>query len=240
MIIASVGISSSNQKISDNATDPGTYLVEKASQNKLILIGTHHKNPNIHNVIIDSLPELVNTSGIDTLFVEISYRQQHVINSFLRGEADVEKIMISNIIASDSYHQILTKARDLKMKIIAIDNNDPSSLTRDEWMAINIATYLHGNPRSRGMVIVGERHILKNIEWLCMKEPSLADFLKMYIPFSVMTWPEAIDHYLPVAMDVTPNKFKGIKDPTLMALNTKSEVSIETAADGIILLPRTK
>lgn len=240
MIIASVGISSSNPNFSENAKDPGTYLVEKASQNKLILIGTHHKDSNIHNVIIDSLPELVNISGINTLFVEISYRQQHVINSFLRGEADVREIRISNIIESESYHQILSKARDLKMQVIAIDNNDPSSLTRDEWMAVNLATYLHGNPDSRGMVVVGERHILKNIEWLCLREPSLADFLEMYTPFSVMTWPEAIDYNLPVAMDVTPSKFRHIKDPTLMALNTKSEVSIETAADGIILLPKTK
>jgi hypothetical protein len=240
MIIASIGISSGNPYNFDNAVDPGRYLVEKASQNKLILIGTHHKNPNIHNLIIDSLPELVDISGIDTLFVEISYRQQHVINSFLKGEADAGDILISNIIASESYHQILSKARDLKMKIIAIDNNDPSSLTRDEWMAVNVATHLHGNPQSKGLVIVGERHILKNIEWLCMKEPSLADFLQMYTPFSVMTWPEAIDHYLPVAMDVTSHRIKGIKDPTLMALNTKSELSIETVADGIILLPKSK
>ena len=238
ILFTSRGTTSDIQNHPYKAEDPSSYLVEKARQNRLILFGTHHKNNGIHTLIINTLPDLVSKAGVDTLFVEIPFSQQPVIDRFLRGEARVDEIQISDIIASKSFCEILLKARDLKMNIVAIDKKNPSPLSRDEWMALHVGNYLQEHPDSKGLIKVGERHVLKDIQWVHTNEPSLADHLIMFTPFSVMTWPEATDNALPIAMDINPVYFKDIQDPTLKALNTKPQVSIATSADGIILLPR--
>ena len=38
-------------------------------------------------------------------------------------------------------------------------------------------------------------------------------------------------------MDVDPDLFYSIKDPTLMSMNILPEVSLATTADGVIFLP---
>ena len=238
LMFTSIGTTSDGQNHPYSAEDPGSYLVEKAQQNRLILFGTHHKDNGIHNLIINMLPDLVNKAGVDTLFVEIPFSQQPVIDRFLKGEVQVDEIQISEIIASTSFCDILLKARDLKMNIVAIDKKEPSPLSRDEWMALHVGNYLNEHPDSKGLIKVGERHVLKDIQWAHTNEPSLADHLIMFTPFSVMTWPKGTDNALPIAMDVNPVYFKDIQDPTLKALNTKPQVSIATSADGIILMPK--
>lgn len=238
VMVTSVGITSSNEDHILNGLEPGSYLVEKASTNRLVLIGTHHKNTHIHNVIIHSLPALVATAGVNTLFVEIPTSQQQAIESFCRGDAGVEVIEVCEIIASPSYREILLKARSLGMEIIAIDASGPFSITRDEWMARRVTAYLEEHPQSKGLIIAGQRHVLKDIQWTHVIEPSLADHLDNYTAFSVITWPDALDNLLPVALDINPSYFAGIKDPTLMAMNTDPQVSLATAADGVIFMPK--
>ncbi len=239
ILFTTVGTTSDIQNQPYVTEDPSSYLVQKAQENRLVLFGTHHKNSGIHSLILNTLPELVAKAGVDTLFVEIPVCQQPAIDRFLKGEAPVDDIQISEIIASSTYKEILLRARELKMNIIAIDKNDPSPLSRDEWMARHVGSYLNDHPDSKGLIKVGERHVLKGIQWAHTDEPSLADHLKMFTPFSVMTWPDGTDSTLPIAMDINPLDFQGVKDPTLKALNTKPEVSIATTADGIILMPRS-
>ena len=240
MLFSTVGTTSGIQLYPHKAEDPGSYLLEKALMNRIVLVGTHHKNISIHNLIINTLPSLVNTAQMNTLFVEISSSQQKAIDLFSEGKAGVETIEVSNIIASDSYRQILLKARELGMDIIAMDAVLPNQITRDEWMSHRVIEYMDKHPGAKGLVVVGKRHVLKDIQWKHTKEPSLADYLKGYGVCSVITWPEALDDMLPIAMDINPFYFEGVKDPTLMVMNTDPAVSLATAADGVILMPKSR
>ena len=238
ILVASVGITSSNEKNITDSLEPGSYLVEKARANRIVLIGTHHKDTHIHNLIIHSLPALVAMAGVNTLFVEIPTSQQEAIERFCREDAGVETIEVCEIIASPSYREILLKARSLGMEIIAIDAARPEGITRDEWMARRVTAYLEKHSLSKGLIVAGQRHVLKDIQWANVIEPSLADHLDNYSVFSVITWPDALDNRLPVALDINPLHFAGIKDPTLMAMNTAEQVSLATAADGVIFMPK--
>lgn len=240
MLFSTVGTTSSTQHYSQKAEDPGSYLLEKAQKNRIVLVGTHHKNISIHNLIINTLPSLVSTAQMNTLFVEISSSQQKAIDLFSEGKSGVETIKVCDIIASDSYRKILLKARELGMDIVAMDATVPNRITRDEWMSQRVMEYLGEHPGAKGLVIVGKRHVLKNIQWRHTKEPSLADYLKDYAVCSIITWPEALDNMLPVAMDIDPFYFEGVKDPTLMVMNTDPKVSLATAADGVILMPKSQ
>lgn len=223
--------------IADNTT---AYLVGKAREKRIILIGTHHRNASIHNLITSSLPFLVKDAGINTLFVEIPTSQQQIINKFCTGEIGVESINISEIVTSPSYREVLTQARTLKMFIIAIDTEIPAPICRDEWMSKQVIAYMQEHPKDKGIVVVGARHVLKGIEWAYSHAPSLADYLKNYDSFSIVPWPDAPETTLPVAMDITPVKFGGVRMPLLNSMNIQPSVSLASVADGIILLPRSQ
>ena len=240
MLFSTVGTTSSTHNYPQKTEDPGSYLLQKAQKNRIVLVGTHHKNISIHNLIINTLPSLVSTAQMNTLFVEIPSSQQKAIDLFCEGKAGVETIGVCTIIASDSYRQILLKARELGMDIVAMDAEVPNRITRDEWMSLRVIEYMEDHPGAKGLVIVGKRHVLKDIQWRHTTEPSLADYLKEYGVCSIITWPEALDNIHPVAMDVDPFYFEGVKDPTLMVMNTDDKVSLSTAADGVILMPKSQ
>jgi hypothetical protein len=219
---------------------PSSYLFEKARKNRLLLIGTQHSSSEVQNLIAESLPGLVSLGGVNTLFVEIPSSQQETIKRFLEGKATIHDITMWQMIATDAYFQVILKARDLGMKIVAIDNNNDPSISRDTWMAQRVSEYLTANSDARGVIVVGNRHVLKHIEWACKNEKTLADNLDAFKPFSVVIWPNSMKATLPVALDVDSVHFNGVKDPTLGCINTLSDTSLSTAADGIILMPKAQ
>lgn len=224
----------------DIADNPTAYLVSKAREKKLVLIGTHHRNIYIHNVITKSLPFLIKEAGINILFVEIPTSQQQLINLFCAQKLNVDSIGISDIVTSPSFKEVLNQARSLGMTIIAIDTEVPSPVSRDEWMAKQVSSYLEEHPKGKGIVVVGARHVLKGLEWVCTDSPSLADYLKDLDTFSVVPWPDAADTNLPVAMDISTVNFGGVRMPLLSSMNVRPHVSLVSAADGIILLPKAQ
>ncbi len=224
----------------DIADNPTAYLVSKAREKKLLLIGTHHRNPFIHHVITSSLSSMVKEANARTIFIEIPTSQQQVINEFCAGRTNVESIRVSEIVTSPDFREILVQARDLNMKIIAIDAEIPSPISRDEWMARQINNYYLEHPDEKGVVVVGARHVLKGLVWMYSHAPSLADYLKDYDTFSVVPWPDAADSSLPVAMDITPVMFDGVKMPLLNSMNILPNISLVSVADGIILLPKVR
>jgi uncharacterized iron-regulated protein len=216
--------------------NPTSYIVDKASSHRLILLGTQHNNEQIHELIFDILPDLVKEAGIKTLFVEIPSNQQPVIERFKKGLCSAEDININKIIASQAYLKILVKAQDLGMDIVAIDNGENKQIIRDQWMASRVLDYFTLHPNTKGLVIVGNRHVFKNVRWTYGGEPSLADYLKPLKPFSVVTWPGAIEGSFPIAFDIDPQTFLGVKDPTLLCMNIFPQTSLATSADGVIFL----
>jgi hypothetical protein len=217
---------------------PSSYLYEKARRNRLLLVGTQHSNNGVQNLITQSLPGLVSMGGVNTLFVEIPSDQQPVIDRFMEGAATIQDIRMWPIIATDAYRQLIIKARDLGLDIVAIDNNTDTSVPRDTWMAQRVTEFLNANPEARGMIVVGNRHVLKNVRWTCGRSRTLADNLSGFKPFCVIIWPGSMDSAEPVGLDLDPAHFDGVKDPTLNCINLEPDISLPTVADGIILMPK--
>lgn len=215
---------------------PSSYLYEKARRNRLILVGTLHSNNGVQNLIAQSLPGLARTGGVNTLFVEIPSDQQPAIDRFLAGSAAVDEIRMWPIIATDAYFRLISKARDLGLDIVAIDNNSDHSIPRDTWMAQRVSEYLNAHPETRGMIVVGNRHVLKNVPWACGKGKTLADNLAGYRPFSVIIWPGSMGSSESAGLDIDPDSFSGVKDPTLNCINAETDLSLPVVADGIILM----
>jgi hypothetical protein len=222
--------------VSNHGKSPDAFLVEKAASHRLLLLGTRHDNELMHALILDILPVLVKESGINTLFVEIPSNQQSFIEMFKRGECHVENISIHKIIATSAYLKVITRAKELGMNIIAIDNNENEKISRDQWMASHVSDYLRLHLDAKGLVIVGNRHVFKNIQWTYGEYPSLADYLAHLRPYSVVIWPDGIRLSHPVAIDINNQSFLGMKDPTLMSMNILPQTCLATSADGVIFL----
>jgi hypothetical protein len=225
------------ESVLSSGRNPASYLVEKAASHRLILLGTQHKNKKIHDLICDILPHLVKEAGITTLFVEIPSTQQPIIERFKKGLCPANDICINQIIASQEYLDIIVKAKDLGMDIIAIDNDENNQITRDQWMASIVSGYLSAHPSMKGLVMVGNYHVYKNVTWATGENPTLADYLKPLNPFSVVMWHGAIEKGLPLALDTNTQAFQGIKDPTLLCMNVHSKTCLATSADGVIFIP---
>ena len=224
------------EQISNHGKSPESFLVEKAASHRLLLLGVRHDSVLVHDLIFDILPVLVKESHVTTLFVEIPSNQQPVIESFRRGECQADDISIHRIIATSAYRKVINRARELGMEIVAIDNNENEKIPRDQWMASNVSDYLRLHPRAKGLAIVGNRHVFKSIQWRYGEYPSLADHLASLKPYSVVIWPDGIRIGPPVAVDINPQAFLGMRDPTLMSMNILPQTSLATSADGVIFL----
>ncbi len=224
------------EQASSKGRNPASYLAQKAASHRLILLGTRHENKQANDLILDLLPGLAKEGGITTLFVEIPSSQQGVIDRFRKGLTPAHEIKIHEIIGSQDYYRIIVRAQILGLEIIAIDHDGNAPMTRDQWMASRVSDYLALHPGSKGLVVVGNSHVYKNICWERDVHTSLADHLKPLSPFSVVMWPGAMETGQPVALDTDYHTFSGIKDPTLTCMSIGPQTCLATSVDGVILL----
>lgn len=222
--------------ISDKGKTPSSYIVEKAISHRLILLGTRHDSRLANSLISEILTGLAKQAGVNALFVEIPSSQQNAIDRFSQGDGQVQDIKIPGIIASQEYLKILATAKDLGMHIIAIDTDNSAHGSRDEWMASCISEYLDKHPGFKGLVVVGNCHVYKNVGWAHEGCQTLAEKLLSLKPFCIIMWPGALEKGAPVALDIEHQAFLGLKDPTLMCMNVLPDTCLSTTADGVILL----
>ncbi len=216
--------------------DPTSYLAEKATANRLVLLGTRHDSRQGNDLILNALPFLAGQAGVTVLFVEIPTSQQGAIDLFSRDLGPAGDIRIPDIIGGQGYPRIITRARELGMEIVAIDADEGSLEERDRWMAGRVSEYFALHSAARGLVVVGNSHVYRNVAWAHGGCPTMAERLRELKPFSVVMWPEAIDRGAPVALDVDARAFLGLKDPTLQCMNVNPRTCLATTADGVILL----
>ena len=151
--------------------DPHSYVLQKLSSNDIVFLGTRHKKETILKFVSDLIPQL-NETGTTHLGLEISSDQQDKIESFLQAGNGLAEIKIHPLIDCAEYRTLFTTIRSLdKSKrpiVVALDLAESmyqGEINRDEWMARSIAKIFHRNPNAKVLVVVGNLHILKKIEW---------------------------------------------------------------------------
>lgn len=224
------------EQAASKGRNPASYLAQKAASHRLILLGTRHENKQANGLIIDILPGLAREAGITVLFVEIPSSQQDIIERFRKGLSPAHDIRIHEIIGSQDYLNIIVRAQSLGLDIIAIDHDGSAPMTRDQWMASRVSNYLALHPGSKGLVVVGNSHVYRNVCWERDGHLSLADHLHPLRPFSVVMWPGALETEVPKALDIDYHTFSGVKDPTLTCMSIGPQTCLATTVDGVILL----
>jgi len=165
---------------------PISYILEKAKSYDIVFLGARHKKQAVLRILSDLIPHL-HKAGVTHLGLEISSDQQSNIDAYLQNGTNSSDIELHHQIDCPEYRKIfeLISALDKEKRpgITAIDL--PKSMyagktTRDEWMAGTIARSFRLKQNAKMLVVVGNLHILKKIEW----EEKVSDnhgFIRSYL-----------------------------------------------------------
>jgi len=151
--------------------NPHSYVVQKLRSHDIVFLGTKHKKEAILQFVSGLIPHLHETRTTH-IGLEIFSDQQDNIERFLQAENGLDEINIHPLIDCVEYRTLFTTIRSLgkskRPTVVALDlpeSRYQGKINRDEWMARSIAKIFHRNPNAKLLVVVGNLHILKKIEW---------------------------------------------------------------------------
>ena len=165
---------------------PQSYVHKKLKSHDIVFLGTTHRREPILKFLSDLIPYL-HESGVTHLGLEICSDQQDRIDSFLQTGRGLKDIALHFQMECPEYRNIFNTIRDLgqtkRPVVLAIDlpkSMYHGEINRDKWMAIRIAEVFHRNPNAKVLVVVGNLHVLKKIEWED-KVPNPHGFVRSYL-----------------------------------------------------------
>jgi len=193
-------VSGSDYKVNTNAQ---SYIFEKLKTHHIVFLGTTHRKPAIFQFLLELIPAL-HDAGVTHIGLEIAFDQQAKIDNFIQTGKKLTDIQIHPRIDCPEYRNLLIKLAtidpNIRPKIIALDL--PTSkyrvkTSRNKWMAGSIMQVFHKNPKAKMLVVVGNLHVLKVLNWqdrVPNKYKSIYGYLKSMIPeFRIFSISQLID-----------------------------------------------
>jgi hypothetical protein len=166
--------------------DPQSYVLEKVKSHDIVFLGTTHRKQPVLKFLSDLIPYL-HESGVTHLGLEICSDQQVRIDSFLQTGSGLKDIALHFQIECPEYRNMFNTIRGLdqarRLAVLALDlpkSMYQGEVNRDKWMASRIAEVFHENPNAKVLVVVGNLHVLKKIEWED-KVPNPHGFVRSYL-----------------------------------------------------------
>jgi hypothetical protein len=143
----------------------------KLQSHDIIFLGTRHKQPPILEFISEIITVLHN-SGVTHVGLEIESDQQGKIDQFMKTGSGINDFQIHSQIDCPEYRNLFMVIRGLdqekRPKPVALDlpkSKYGGKISRDKWMANSIAGVFESNPNAKMLVIVGNNHVLKKLDW---------------------------------------------------------------------------
>ncbi len=193
-------VSGSDYEVNTNAQ---SFILKKLKTHHIVFLGTTYKKPAILKFLSELIPAL-HDSGVTHIGLEIAFDQQAKIDNFIRTGKKLTDIQIHPMIDCPGYRNLLIKLAtidpNIRPKTIALDL--PTSkyrvkMSRDKWMAGSIMKVFHKNQKAKMLVLVGNLHVLKVLNWqdnVPNQHKSIYRYLKSIIPeFRIFTISQLID-----------------------------------------------
>ncbi len=200
LIICSSAFSFASNKIHP----PMEYLHSKIESNDIVFLGTTHRRPEILSFMADMIPTLRELK-VSHIGLEISSDQQTKIDFFMKTGGGLDEIQLHRQIDCPEYRHLFKVLRKSGGPIpIAIDlpySMHSGDVSRDQYMSQSLSALFQAAPQAKVLVIVGNLHILKKLEWLDYiphQRQSIRQYLQKKYP-SIKIWsvgqvPEKVDY----------------------------------------------
>jgi hypothetical protein len=151
--------------------DRQSYVLNKLKSHDVVFLGTTHKKQPILKFLSDLLPNL-HDAGVTHLGLEICSDQQETIDKFLQTGQGLADIKLHHPLDCEEYRNIFNIIRRIdrskRPSVIALDLPKTmyrGKINRDEWMARSIVRIFRENPNAKALLVAGNLHVLKKIEW---------------------------------------------------------------------------
>ncbi len=182
----SVWVVEANAKGLDFLKHPQLYIIERLKSHDIVFLGTTHKKDAILKFVAGLIPHLHET-GATHLGLEICSDQQDKIDSFIQTGNGLDKIKVHPLIDCAEYRNLFTTTRSLDKRKrpapVALDlpkSMYQGEINRDEWMARSIVKIFDRNTNAKVLIVVGNLHVLKKIEWED-RVPDPHGFIRSYL-----------------------------------------------------------
>ena len=170
---------------------PIQYILEKFKSHDVVLLGVNHKEQASQEFLSGLIVHLLEV-GVTHLGLEVCSDQQENIDRFFKTGSGLANIGLHPQIDCPEYKNMFNhmKAIDEEKRpsVIALDlplSMYKGEISRDEWMARVIAKTFRLNPNSKMLVVVGNLHVLKRIDWesgVVRRHGFIRSFLSESIP----------------------------------------------------------
>jgi len=161
-LLAFIPIKPANSIVDNNShTGAAAYVLSKFKSHDIVLLGTRHRQPRIKEFISSLIPSL-QSAGVSHVCLEIPSDQQDNLDN------NLSEIQLWPQIDSPYYRSLLQALHDASLITVAIDLPETrfnQGISRDEYMAKMIAKIYEDNPDKKIIVILGNRHVLKKLDW---------------------------------------------------------------------------
>ena len=193
-------VSGSDYAVNTNAQ---SFIIDKLKTHHIVFLGTPHKKPAILQFLSELIPAL-HDAGVTHIGLEIAFDQQTKIDNFIQTGKKLNDIRIHPMIDCPGYRNVLAKLAALDPNIrpetIALDlptSKYRGKISRDKWMAGSIMQVFNKNPKAKMLVVVGNLHVLKVLNWqdnVPNQHKSIYEYLKSMIPeFRIFSISQLID-----------------------------------------------
>ena len=151
--------------------DPQIYALDKLVTHNIVFLGTRHRQPPNLKFIADLIPKLHN-SGVTHIGLEIESDQQSKVDKFAQTGNNLSTINIHPQIDCLEFRNLFKVLKSLnpdkRSTPVALDlpkSKYQENISRSEWMAKTIAKIFMQDPTAKMIVVVGNNHVLKKLEW---------------------------------------------------------------------------
>jgi hypothetical protein len=151
--------------------DPQFYILSKFQSHDIVFLGTRHRQPPILKVIGEIIPNL-HDAGVTHVGLEIASDQQDKIDHFLMTGTGLFDIEIPEPIDCPEYRDLFSVLRTMSLSKrptpVALDlpkSEFSKPVSRDDCMAKIITALFRANPKAKMLVVVGNLHVLKKLDW---------------------------------------------------------------------------
>ena len=172
-------------------SDPRSYILSKFQSYDIVFLGIRHRQPPILKFVVELIPKLRDT-GVTHIGLEIGSDQQSKIDRFLSTGAGLSDIQIPQPIDCPEYRELFRLFRTInptkRPTPAALDlpkSEFSKPLSRDEWMAKRITALFKTNPKEKMVVVVGNLHVLKKLDWqdhVPNKHRAIREYLAELLP----------------------------------------------------------
>ena len=201
--------------------DPQLYVLEKLKTHNIVFLGTIHRRQPILKFLSDLIPYL-HEAQVTHLGLEICSDQQDSIDSFLQTGSGLNDIALHLQIECPEYRNLFTTIRNLgraeRPAVLALDlpkSMYRGEINRDEWIAGSIAKVFYRNPNAKILVLIGNLHVLKKIEWedkVSNPHGFVRSYLNKLVPLCRMFSIGQCIHERPIECDFT-REFGSVEGP---------------------------